>query len=85
MRQYYNQENTIALCRNSYESQYDFEEAVSQTIFMLLKNNYITVVKREEDLVVIEYDHHNPSFGGRFPYWLTENEALSVNYEDEEN
>lgn len=76
--------STITLDRKKYEDQFDFEEAVSQIIFTLMRNGYVMTVKREDfDIVVIEFDYQNLAFGGAIPCWLTEDELVSLeNTED---
>lgn len=74
----------ITIDKKRYEDQYDFEDAVSNIIFTLMKNGYIMTVKEEDkDLVVIEYDYQDACFGGRYPCWLDEDEMCSIGNREE--
>ena len=77
--------NQIVICKNNYDSEQSFHNAIKDTVMLLLANDYIMTVRYDEKglgIVVIEYDHIG--YGGRHPYWLTSNEALSVAWEDDE-
>lgn len=76
--------STITLDRKKYDDQFDFEDAVNQIIFTLLRNGYVMTVRQDDfDIVSIEFDYQNLAFGGAIPCWLTEDELVSLeNTED---
>lgn len=81
-----NETNQIVICKDNYDSEQNFHNAIKDAVMLLLANDYIMTVRYDEKglgIVVIEYDH-GESCGGRYPYWLTADEALSVAWEDDE-
>jgi hypothetical protein len=77
--------NQIVICKDNYDSEQSFHNAIKDAVMLLLANDYIMTVRYDEKglgVVVIEYDHNDDSYGGRHPFWLTANEALSVAWEN---
>lgn len=80
--------NNLVICKDSYEDQYDFEDAIKRAVMLLLENGYVMTVKYDEPsfgIVVIEYDYDDPELAGRMPYWLAQDELESVVWEKMEN
>ena len=80
--------NEIIICRDTYNSQEEFENAIKDAIMILLNNNYIMTVKYDEEglgIVAIEFNYDNQEYGDAYPYWLLPEEWESVVWEDEKN
>ena len=80
--------NRITICRDSFESHQDFEEAILRAIKVLLENDYIMVINYDEKglgIINIEYNHSNQEYGCDYPYWLSPNEIESVVFDDKED
>lgn len=78
--------NEIVICKDEYESQEEFENAIRDAIMVLLNNNYIMTIRFDEKglgIVVIEYNYANQEHGTPYPCWLTPTEYESVVWEDE--
>ena len=76
-----NDVNQLVICRDTYNSDEEFKNAIRDAIVVLLDNNYIMTVKYDEKglgIVAIEYDYDDQSLGGTYPYWLTPEECDSV-------
>lgn len=76
-----NSVNQIVICRNKFNSQEEFENAIKNAVMVLLDNDYIMTVKYDEKglgIVVIEYNYGDQSFGDAYPYWLMPEEWESV-------
>lgn len=80
--------NNITICRDTYKTQEDFENAIKKAIMVLLDNEYIMTVRYDEPglgIVCIEFDSADVSMGGRYPHWLSPTEWESVVWDDEVN
>lgn len=80
-----NKVNNIIICRNTYKSQDDFEDAIKKAIMVLLNNNYIMTIKYDEPglgIVSIDYNSADASYGDIYPYWLTAEQADSIMLSD---
>ena len=80
--------NCITVCRDNYNTQEEFENAVKKAVMVLLDNDYIMTVKydandRELGVVAIEYEAADETWGCPYPYWLFPNEEESVIYNKE--
>lgn len=81
-----NKVNELVLCRDRYNSQEEFEEAIKNAIMLLLDADYIAVVRYDEKslgIVVIEYNYAEQEYGDRYPCWLYPEEEESVVYKEE--
>lgn len=79
--------NSIVICRDKYDSQEEFENAIKDAVMVLLDNDYIMTVRYDEKglgIVAIEYNYGDQTFGDAYPYWLTPEEWESVLWQDEE-
>lgn len=79
--------NEIVICRDTYDSQKEFENAIKDAIMVLLNNDYIMTVKYDEKglgIVAIEYNYSKQEYGDAYPYWLLPEEWESVVWEYEE-
>lgn len=81
-----NKVNCLTVCRNSYNTQEEFENAIKRAIMVLLDNGYIMTVKydlrdKELGVVVIDYNYADESFGGYYPHWLSPEEFESIEIE----
>lgn len=80
--------NQLTICKEHYEDEYDFREAIGKAVMLLLENNYIMTVQYDEPtlgIVTIEYEPNYPEWGYNYPYWLSleEHEILET-YKDNE-
>lgn len=75
--------NELTVCREDYNSEVDFENAIKDAVMVLLNNNYIMTIKyddKEFGIVWIQYDYAKKDFGGALPYWLLPEEEETVVY-----
>ena len=82
-----NNVNSIVICRDNYQSQEEFENAIRDAVMVLLNNEYIMTVRYDEKglgIVVIDYESDDRKFGGAYPYWLKPTEYESILWNDEE-
>lgn len=78
--------NTITICRDTYKTQKDFENAIKKAIMVLLDNEYIMTVRYDEPafgIVCIDYDNADLTLGAPYPMWLTPTERETIIYDDE--
>ena len=78
--------NCITICRDTYKTQEDFEDAIKKAVMVLLDNNYIMTVRYDEPglgIVCIDYNYADRSYGHHYPYWLSPTEWESVVWDDE--
>ena len=76
-------ENQLVLCRDEYESQEQFENAIRDAVMLLIHNNYILTVEyddKELGIVVINYNYADRDYGDKYPYWLSLKEWESVRW-----
>ena len=69
--------STLTLARKNFESEKDFKRAVSDFLFLLLKTDNIARVRKEEDLVIIDYTHDEnlDAYGGSQLLFVTAEDA----------
>ena len=80
-----NKVNELVICKDNYETQQEFENAIRDAVMLLLKANYISVISYDEKgfgIVKIEYNYDKKEYGDRYPYWLYPEEKESIDYED---
>jgi hypothetical protein len=78
--------NSIAICRDNYNTREEWEDAIKKMVVALLDNCQIMTVRYDEPgfgIVVIEFNTDDPSVGCHYPYWLSPEEEMSVIYDDE--
>jgi hypothetical protein len=76
--------NTIVICKENYDSQEEFENAIKKVVMFLIENDYIMTVRYDEPslgIVVIDYESANSKYGTPYPYWLTAEEFEKTIYE----
>ena len=69
--------NSIVFRKDEYENEYDYNEAITDTIKILLKAGYVITVKvddKEYGITCIDFDFADTNYDGRYPVWLTPNE-----------
>lgn len=79
----------IVIDKDNYEDEFEFEEAIKDTVMTLLRNKQILTINYDErnvGVVVIEHEVEDRSWGFRYPYWLTPEEIdlVETNKEGEE-
>ena len=82
-----NDVNAITICKEDYETEEDFENAIKKAIMVLLNNNYIMTVRWDEKglgILTIEFNHDKSEFGADYPYWLSPEEFECVMYDKQE-
>lgn len=78
--------NRIVICRDTYKTEEDFQNAIKDAIMVLLNNNYIMTVRYDEPglgIVCIDYNTDDQSYGEDYPYWLSPDEHDSIIWDDE--
>lgn len=81
-----NKVNSIVICKDKYNSEEEFENAIRDAIILLLNAEYVMTVRYDEKglgIVVIDYNYDNREFGDAYPYWLMPEEWESVIWNDE--
>ena len=81
-----NKVNTIVICRNNFDSQEEFKNAVRDAIMVLLDNDYIMTVRYDEKglgIVAIDYNYGKKEFGDYYPHWLLPEEYESISWNSE--
>jgi hypothetical protein len=77
-------QNELVICRDTYKSQEEFENAIKEAVIVLLNNNYIMTVKYDEyGVVLISYNDCDVNRGADYPYWLSPEEWESVAFDYE--
>ena len=72
--------NTLVICKDNFEDEFDFYEEINTATKLLLNNDYIITIRydaneKEMGIVVIEYEAAEKSWGCPYPHWLTLDEA----------
>lgn len=77
--------NTIVLTKEDFGDNLWY--TVGSTLETLLKARYVAVVREDEDgVVAIDYDYDESlAYGNPTPYWLTEDEYLSLKDSERED
>lgn len=77
--------SSIVVALENYGDEFEWREAIQDTIFLLLKNKYVMAVREEEyGIVVIDYDHEwGTGLGERAPIWLTLSEEQRLIYDED--
>lgn len=68
-----NKVNNIVICKDTYNTTEEFQNAIRDAIMVLLNNNYIMTVRYDEPglgIVAIDYDYADQELGAPYPYWL---------------
>lgn len=79
-----NKTNSLIICRDYYVDKEEFENAVRDTIMLLLNAEYIMTVQYEEKgVVVVEYQTNHKDWGCAYPYWLYPEEEETVVYKED--
>lgn len=84
------QVNKLVVCKEDYDKNEEkFRKALSDALMVILNNGYECTVRYDEPgfgIVVFEYDYDRAKgFGNPLPYWLSDDEADSVTWDDECN
>ena len=83
-----NRVNNITICRDTYETQEAFENAIKKAIMVLLDNEYIMTVRYDEPrlgIVCIDFEDSDMGIGAPYPFWLTPEQSESVILDDDDN
>lgn len=73
--------NSIVICRDKYNTQEDFENAIKDAVIVLLNNDYIMTVRYDEKglgIIVIDFESNERNLGCPYPYWLSQEEYENV-------
>ena len=82
-----NKVNSIAICRDKFDSDEAFKNMIKDTIMVLLENDYIMTVRYDDrglGIVVIDYESNDREFGCAYPYWLIPEEWELIYFERQE-
>ena len=81
--------NTLVICRDEFETEEMFFNAIRDAIKVLLDNNYISVIDWDEKgfgIVRIDYASSEKTLGEPYPVWLSpEEEELVIMSKDDES
>ena len=78
--------NSIAICRDNYETREQWEDAIKKMVVALLDNRQVMTVRYDEPglgIVVIEFNMDAREFGCDYPYWLSPEEIESVTFDEQ--
>lgn len=81
-----NKVNSIVICRDKFDSEEAFKNAIRDAVMVLLENDYIMTVRYDEKglgIVVIDYNDDKREFGDAYPYWLMPEEWESIAWNNE--
>lgn len=81
-----NKVNQIVICRDKFDSDEAFKNAIRDAVMVLLDNEYIMTVRYDDKglgIVAIDYDYDDQSFGDAYPYWLMPEEYESIIWNEE--
>ena len=75
--------NRLTVCRNDYQSNKDFRNAVKKAVMALLDNDNIMTVKydccdKDMGVVIIDFNPADESYGFDYPHWLSPEEFESI-------
>ena len=73
--------STLTFARKNFENENDFKQAVANFLFILLKTDNIVRIRKEEDLVVVDYtnDENLNAYGGSQLLFVTAEDAELIN------
>jgi hypothetical protein len=69
--------NTLVICKDDYETEEMFFNAIKDAIKVLLDNNYISVIDWDEKglgILRIDYASSDRTLGDYYPIWLSPKE-----------
>lgn len=73
--------NEIVICKSNYATERDFQDALRDAVMLLLNNDYILTIRNDEKglgIFVINFDSDDLSFGGLYPYWMTNEQYVNM-------
>ena len=78
-----NKINSIAIDRDKYKTESEFNAIVGKVVGLLLELDYV-IVSRYEDagVYVVEFMPNHPEYGDYMPYWLLPEEEETVEYKE---
>lgn len=77
--------NKICFVKDQYETPAKMWASIAALLQILEETENIAVVRSEDVVVIVEYEHDDPSWGTPYPYWLTEDEFDQITFADEED
>lgn len=81
-----NKVNELVICKKDFETKEEFKQRLTEAITVLLESEYICKVKLDEtNIIVIEYEYADQSFGHPYPYWLTPEQCESIPLDDDDS
>ena len=80
--------NQLVICKKDYDNNEEkFRKALLDALMVILNNSYECTVRYDEPglgIAVFEYDYDRANgFGNPVPYWLSDDEADSVVWDDD--
>lgn len=76
--------NYITISREKYENVFDWEEAIHNTIKILIENDYVIKMELQDTgVVIIDFDYQDYNLARRRCVWLTDTELDTVIYDEE--
>lgn len=72
--------NYITISKEKYENEFDWEDAIHNTIKTLMENGYVIRMELQDfGLMLIEFDYQDYDLSGHRCVWLTDMELDEVN------
>lgn len=76
--------NSIAIDSGKFDTKQEFNDCLGRTISNLLELGQTIVIRYEDcGIYLVEFEADEPGWGGYMPYWLTDDEFLSVTFEED--
>lgn len=75
--------NRITFCKDNYQSEQEWKDAIAAAVMLLLEAEYIMTVKYDEKglgIVCIDFESDKLEWGGPFPYWLEPEDFEKLEY-----
>ena len=81
-----NKVNELVICKKDFETKEEFKQRLTEAITVLLESEYICKIRLDEtDIIVIEYDYDDKSYGSPYPYWLTPEQVERIPFDDDDS
>lgn len=76
----------IVFCKDKYESEIEMWEDIDVFLQILMKNEYVAVIRCDEQslgIYCIDYGYADPQMGCEMPFWLSDDEVERLEAEAE--
>ena len=81
-----NKVNELVICKKEFENKEEFKQRLTEALTVLLESEYICKIRLDEtDIIVIEYEYADQTFGHPYPYWLTPEQVERIPLDDDDS